>query len=996
MKIAKPTSLRRLIVVSLATLAATAAHASIVSEWDADGYTDGATWSGTADATVREGAPTAGTDNTSFPGFNIDFVTFPDTVDTAFEVAPAGNGVVGLSEFSASVVFRTVSNGSSGEDDFWRNEGLVGIELGGGGVGDWGVGIAAGGFINGGSALHAGDSGSLGPVVNDGNWHVVTMVIDDIDGVTHDRRLYLDGAEVASDLALAYGGGSAVAANSAIFFGDNQPGDGNATKENFQGDIAHIRLDDLALTPEEVTAAHADFLGTRTSTIDSDGDGLPDGWELSWAGVADLDDLTNLPAGGGPGSGTGDFDGDGLSDSDEFEAGTDPTDTDSDDDGVSDGDEDANGTDPTNPDTDGDGLSDGVETKTGVFQDENDTGTDPLNVDSDGDGFLSDGHEVADGTDPNNNAEPSFQSIFDFDATDDGFTQEATGVSPIPAVYNNPRGTWTIDGDDSGPATNTLTSPEINISATGGVRIAFNHRFSIEPDWDGTALQLSVNGGPFKTVPHAAFSQNGYTFFGLIGNHVLGGGDGFNGNSPGYADDKFITSVANFGAAAAGSTVQVRFLGAWDEGVRGPFVPNWEITSVAVLLQPDRDGDGMPDAYEDATGLDKTSNDAAGDLDNDGLENLEEFLRGADPQDTDSDDDNLLDGDEVNGTNGFVTDPVNADTDGDTFPDDTDPDPTNPNIPGSPAGFGALCLDGASILTFTNDNPDARIPTGDEVFTIESWINPTSVPSAGDGGQITFWGTQGPVSTSNGFRLRGPAGVRHYFWGNDHDENFGIDILPDTTGVEDPNNGGNPSGWHHLAITYDGAQTIWYWNGDPLGNPRAVSGVNVADQDFRIGSRLNAEFFTGWIDELRIWNVARTPEEIQETLMTGLGGDEEGLVAYWDFTNDFTDTSGNLHDATPVGNPTIDRFKNAPVSGGPATLEFTEVTYDPDTRTATITWRSRVGRTYAIDFSPDLGRANPWEEIDDGQAASGELTSFQDVVPEGVTRRFYQVRDATP
>jgi hypothetical protein len=73
----------------------------------------------------------------------------------------------------------------------------------------------------------------------------------------------------------------------------------------------------------------------------------------------------------------------------------------------------------------------------------------------------------------------------------------------------------------------------------------------------------------------------------------------------------------------------------------------------------DWDGDGIPDDWEIAHGLDPTKNDAKLDYDNDGLTNYEEYQRG--------------------------TDPLNPDTDGDGIPDGKDRD----GLPDTPGGGGS-------------------------------------------------------------------------------------------------------------------------------------------------------------------------------------------------------------------------------------------------------------------------------------------------------------------
>lgn len=309
-----------------------------------------------------------------------------------------------------------------------------------------------------------------------------------------------------------------------------------------------------------------------------------------------------------------------------------------------------------------------------------------------------------------------------FNLNDGGFVEEATGATPIPAVYSAVSGSWTIEGDDSGPATNTITSPAITVTTTAGLQVSFDHRYSFEVgNWDGGGLQISIDGGAFKNVPVTSFSQNGYSNTApLQGNHVLAGLDGFSAESVDYSLGTFITSVANVGGVRAGSTFEIRFVGAFDTTARGAGIPNWEIDSVKVETLLDSDSDGMPDVYEIAESLDSAdASDANTDLDLDNVSNLDEYLQGTDPQDDDSDDDGAKDGVETNsGT--YVdaadagTDPLNPDTDGDGLLDGAE-NPDLPFVDRDQAGTSPILTDsdgdgfadGLEILASTSDPTDS-------------------------------------------------------------------------------------------------------------------------------------------------------------------------------------------------------------------------------------------------------------------------------------------------
>lgn len=116
----------------------------------------------------------------------------------------------------------------------------------------------------------------------------------------------------------------------------------------------------------------------------------------------------------------------------------------------------------------------------------------------------------------------------------------------------------------------------------------------------------------------------------------------------------------------------------------------------------------------------------------------------------------------------------------------------------------------------------------------------------------------------------------------------------------------NMNAWNHVAITYDGATIRFYLNGVQDPATFAATGTSAADA-FYLGTNYNhtTSFFHGSIDDVRIWNVARTQAEIQASYNRELIGNETGLVGYWKFNEGSgttaLDSTANANNGTISG-----------------------------------------------------------------------------------------------
>ena len=106
--------------------------------------------------------------------------------------------------------------------------------------------------------------------------------------------------------------------------------------------------------------------------------------------------------------------------------------------------------------------------------------------------------------------------------------------------------------------------------------------------------------------------------------------------------------------------------------------------------------------------------------------------------------------------------------------------------------------------------------------------------------------------------------------------------------------------WTHLALTFSSGTAKFYVNGTLQATYNSIDFRANTTRPFRIGEYAQDPGFVPWngkTDEVRVWSVARTAQEIREDMHRTLSGDAIGLAAYFQLN----EGSGTTAEAT-VGN----------------------------------------------------------------------------------------------
>jgi hypothetical protein len=193
----------------------------------------------------------------------------------------------------------------------------------------------------------------------------------------------------------------------------------------------------------------------------------------------------------------------------------------------------------------------------------------------------------------------------------------------------------------------------------------------------------------------------------------------------------------------------------------------------------------------------------------------------------------------------------------------------------------ALSFDGIDDLVTIPDSASLDLRTS---LTMEAWVRPAALG--------TTWRTVALKEQSTdlvyGLYAANESGMpSSHVYTNAHTMLAGNGALAAGT-------------WSHLATTWDGSTLRLYVNGNQVAS-RAVSGTAaVSDRPLYLGgNRVWGEWFSGVIDDVRVYSRALTATEVRDRANAPGTPPSGGLVGSWNFD----EASGNtVQDASGSGN----------------------------------------------------------------------------------------------
>ncbi len=188
-------------------------------------------------------------------------------------------------------------------------------------------------------------------------------------------------------------------------------------------------------------------------------------------------------------------------------------------------------------------------------------------------------------------------------------------------------------------------------------------------------------------------------------------------------------------------------------------------------------------------------------------------------------------------------------------------------------------LDGAVNFDGTNDYISANTSITSTKGTWEAWVYKTNWADHHDD---RLFGNGIDYDTPNSFQLSlHPIVGLHFRYGSSFDAGNNYTNSLSTQSLV-------AGSWHHIAATWDkvtGTTTIKiYIDGVLSGTATSTANISFGPNIYFGGGGSNPAsnyFGSGKMNEVQLWNVARTQAQIQSDMATYLVGNEASLLSYW-------------------------------------------------------------------------------------------------------------------
>ncbi|MCD9193450.1 LamG domain-containing protein [Streptomyces albireticuli] len=190
--------------------------------------------------------------------------------------------------------------------------------------------------------------------------------------------------------------------------------------------------------------------------------------------------------------------------------------------------------------------------------------------------------------------------------------------------------------------------------------------------------------------------------------------------------------------------------------------------------------------------------------------------------------------------------------------------PLVPVVPDTGFAATALAFDATGESRVEIPVPEG-IPLGKGPYTVEAWIRRTSDEAA-----TLLSADTGKGVVELAFAASGELRLRHPEAGG---EGVSASRVPDS---------GVPT---HVAVVYDGERATFFVDGVQSGDPQELAPASESATRLLIGATTGddgapAGFYSGELDEIRLWTRARGADELAQDRTFRLVGDEPGLAAY--------------------------------------------------------------------------------------------------------------------